>query len=134
MKTRSGLIPTSLLVVLAMTATVVQAEPLTLDGKAFDVNMLPAGADQPIANTLTFHSGTFLSAICVDHDFPQASYSAMDEDGVVRFQVHAESYTKGHMIWEGAVEDGQLQASAIWHRPDREEPIRFSISGSQKSR
>lgn len=58
---------------LALVAIVAQAGSPGLDGKAFDVEMLPAGADEPVANTLTFHDGTFLSAVCVNHDFPQTS-------------------------------------------------------------
>ncbi|NEZ04960.1 hypothetical protein G4Y73_12450 [Wenzhouxiangella sp. XN201] len=114
-------------------AALAQAGSPGLDGRAFDVEMLPAGADEPIANTLTFHEGTFLSAICVNHDFPQASYKATESGDGTDFEVHAKSYSKGHMLWEGTVKDGQLQATAVWHRPDRDEPVRFSISGKEKT-
>lgn len=119
---------------LALVAAVAQAGSPELDGKAFDVEMLPAGADEPVDNTLTFHDGTFLSAVCVNHDFPQSSYTAHESDGEIRFEVRAESYTKGYMTWEGSVEDGQLEANAVWHRPDRDEPVRFEVSGTEKSK
>lgn len=121
-----------LAVSMALSTMAVAGSP-TLDGRAFEVEMLPEGADQPVANTLTFHNGTFLSAVCVDHDFPQADYRVTEIDGKVRFEVHADSYSKGHMIWEGTVEADRLQATAIWHRPDREDPIRFSVQGEARS-
>lgn len=124
-----------LLGLLTLVAVVAQAGSPGLDGKAFDVEMLPAGADEPVSNTLTFHDGTFLSAVCVNHDFPQSSYTAHEsDDGEIRFEVRADSYTKGYMTWEGTVENGQLQASAVWHRPDRDEPVRFEVSGTEKSK
>lgn len=128
-------LPVQLLLVLLLgMAALAHAGSPGLDGRAFDVEMLPAGADEPIANTLTFHDGTFLSAVCVNHDFPQSSYKVTETGDSTGFEVHAKSYSKGHMIWEGTVEDGQLQATAVWHRPDRDEPVRFSIKGEEKSR
>ncbi len=111
-------------------APAVDAEEL--DGRAFTVEMLKSGSDEPIANTLTFESGTFLSAVCVNHDFPQSKYAVHHEGDTVSFTVNAKSYTKGHMDWEGTVKDGRLEATAVWYRPDREEPVRFTIRGTQK--
>lgn len=131
---RPILFPSLVLAFCLGVAALAQAGSSALDGRAFDVEMLPAGADEPIENTLTFHDGTFLSAVCVNHDFPQASYQVTEAGDGVGFKVHAESYTKGHMTWDGTVKDGQLQATAVWHRPDRDEPVRFSISGREKAR
>lgn len=111
-------------------ASIAQAE--TLDGRAFDVEMVPKGTDKVIDNTLTFHAGTFLSAVCVKHDFTQAEYSATEKEGKVAFEVTGTSYTKGHMDWQGTVEDGRLEATAVWHRPGQDEPTRFTVRGTEK--
>lgn len=109
------------------------AEDESLDGQAFEIEMLPKGSDKPIDNTLTFESGTFLSAVCVKHDFPQSKYISYEKDGVTHFEVDAKSYTKGNMSWKGTVnQSGELEAKAAWHKPDAEKPVEFQIKGSKK--
>lgn len=129
---RTALNASRMLTAFALLAAVSVAHAGALDGRAFDVEMMPVGTDKVIDNTLTFHSGTFLSAVCVKHDFTQADYSATEKDGKVEFEATGTSYTKGHMDWHGTVEKGRLEATAVWHRPDRDEPIRFTIRGTEK--
>lgn len=105
----------------------------SLDGQAFEIEMLAKGSDKPVENTLTFESGTFLSAVCVKHDFPQSKYLSYEKDGVTYFEVDAKSYTKGNMSWKGTVnEKGELEAQAAWHKPDAEKPVEFQIKGHKK--
>lgn len=109
------------------------AENKPLDGQAFEIEMLPKGSEKPIENTLTFKSGTFLSAVCVKHDFPQSDYLSYEKDGVIHFEVDAESYTKGNMVWKGTVnESGELEAKAVWNKPDADKPVEFEIKGKKK--
>lgn len=109
------------------------AKDKSLDGQAFEIEMQAKGSDKPVDNTLTFESGTFLSAVCVKHDFPQSKYLSYEKDGVTHFEVDAKSYTKGNMIWKGTVnKNGELEAKATWHKPDAEKPVEFQIKGSKK--
>lgn len=109
------------------------AESKQLDGQAFEIEMLAKGSDKPVENTLTFESGTFLSAVCVKHDFPQSKYQSYEKEGVTHFEVNAKSYTKGNMVWKGKVnKDGVLEADAVWYKPDDEKPVEFNIKGKKK--
>ncbi len=111
----------------------VSADDNLLDGQAFEIEMLAKGSDKPVENTLTFKSGTFLSAVCVKHDFPQSKYLSYEKDGVTHFEVDAKSYTKGNMNWKGTVnEKGELEAKAAWYKPDAEKPVEFQIKGHKK--
>lgn len=122
-----------LLAFLVLVAPVSLADKPSFDGKAFTIEMLAKGSDKPVENTLTFESGTFLSAVCVKHDFPQSKYRSYEKDGVTHFEVDAKSYTKGNMVWKGQVNDkGELEASAVWHKPDAEKPVEFQIKGKKK--
>lgn len=120
-----------LLGLLAAAPAAVRADTGLLDGRAFEVEMQKKGSEDVIPNTLTFRSGTFLSAVCVQHDFPQSTYEATRTGDAVTFEVAAQSYTKGHMDWEGTVRGDRLEATAVWYRPDQE-PVEFRIRGAAK--
>lgn len=106
-----------------------QAKTSLLDGRTFEVEMTKMDSDQVIPNTLTFDAGTFLSAVCVKHDFSKSIYEATETGDAIAFEVNAQSSTKGTMDWEGTVSGDQLAATAIWYRPEQE-PVEFSIRGS----
>ncbi|WP_223670812.1 hypothetical protein [Kangiella shandongensis] len=108
------------------------AQAQDLDGQTFEVKMQPKGTDKLVDNRLTFKSGTFLSAVCVQHGFAQSDYVSYEKDGVVHFTVDAESPEKGDMKWKGQIVDGQLVADAVWQKPGKEKPVEFVIKGASK--
>lgn len=123
-----------ILVLLAFvgTAPAAQSETGLLDGRTFEVEMGAKGDAEGTPNTLTFLSGTFLSQVCVQYDFPQSEYHATRSGDTIEFRVPARSYTEGHMDWTGTVTGKRLEATAVWYRPGHDEPIEFWIRGSEK--
>lgn len=130
------LFPVTLLVLavvgLLAAAPVAEADTGLLDGRTFEVQMGKKGSSEGQPNTLTFLSGTFLSAHCVNFDFPQSEYRATRGSNSIDFEVRARSYTEGYMDWKGTVRGDRIEATAVWHRPGHDEPIELWIRGKAK--
>ena len=86
-----------------------------LDGKTYYVKAGEKGKDPDHDDYLIFQDGMFTSSGCVESwNFRNASYSAIEQRGGIRFRAQVVSTTHGIMTWEGIVRGDTVDATARW--------------------
>ena len=86
-----------------------------LDGKIYYVKAGGKGKDADNDDYLIFQGGMFTSSGCVESwNFRNASYSATEQRGVIRFRAQVVSTTHGIMTWKGTVRGDTVNATARW--------------------
>ncbi len=84
-----------------------------LDGKVFVGVLGKAGESEGDKDQLTFKTGTFVSAACVERGFNGAPYTVVEKDGVVTFASAPMNAGGETMSWTGTIRDGALEGTAV---------------------
>jgi hypothetical protein len=88
----------------------------SLDGRTFVTQSGEKGKQASKKDTFVFRDGRFLSETCTPYGFGDAPYQATDDGATVRFHAETHSPTHGKMVWDGIVNNNDIEATSIWTR------------------
>ena len=85
-----------------------------LDGQVYFVKTGEEGKASDHRDYLIFWEGRFVSSACVELNFRSSGYTAVEEDGGIRFRAEINSPDRGRMVWSGLVQGENAEGRAEW--------------------